>query len=288
MSECARVPTHVLCLMWCQCTGGPPCESCFHANILCVFDETQDKRRKVHVKRTIEDLTSANDDLTLQVKIFSRLQKAIQNDTHQDALEQIRQHASLRDIALALRDSIPGPEDGEGEAAEAGPSLHGWELADSLAGAGLHRSRVSVSADDAMDAQQPTESSNSDVMELDPPASDALIGSDMQRMKHERNHYRGIVAQLQNGTRAEAEEAFRRLRASSQRDTFADAQLSMRGGELTTLGTSRTLPEISASICTPRASWFERDGLGNGSLSATPPHAAPKSATNVWSLLAPP
>jgi hypothetical protein len=230
-----------------------------------------------------------NDDLTLHVKIFRRMQKAIQNDTHHGAFEQIRQHASLREIALALPDSIPETEDGEGDPADATRSLHGWELADGLPAEALHRNRVSSSADEAMDVQQQAESSNSDVMELDPPATDALIGSDMRRMKHERNHYKGIVTQLQNGTRAEAEEAFRRLRASSQRDTFVDSQLPMRGGDrgdLTTLGTSRTLPEMSGSICTPRASWFEREGLGNGPLSATPPQAAPQSATNVWSLLA--
>jgi hypothetical protein len=185
---------------------------------------------------------------------------------------------------------IAEAEDEEALSVDTDYSLFESDRADNLAGYPQHHSYTNAPTDDAMDASQ-AESSASDFMELDPPASDALIGSDMRRMQHERNHYKQIVAQLQDSPNAEAEALFRRLREASHRNIFQDS-LPMRGDEMSTYGSSRTLLEISTSIRTPvapRTSWLERDGSGNGPpLSTTSPRAAQQSTTNVWSLPATP
>lgn len=278
----------------CKCAGGDPCESCQNANIRCVFDETQDKRRKVHTKRTIEDLTSINEDLTsvnedlaFEVEVFRNLQKAIQNDTHEYTFEQIRQHASLNDIAVGLRDTIV--EDGdEAESADTGRNLHESAFADPLPGQSVHQRRRAVPVGHAVDPLLRLETSSIDSMDVDRHTTEPSDGGDMRRTQQERNHYRGVVTEIQNCSDTEAQELFRQLRAPMGHNNSNNARLPIRQDGQSTFGNSRTLPEISASIRSPRNTWYEREGSGNSALlPPTSPHAAHRRATNASTPVAP-
>jgi hypothetical protein len=87
-----------------QCSGTCPCKACLAAGLEadCRFDPTQDLRRRVAVKRTIEELSDYKDLLeTLLTSIRS-------NPEHKlyELIELIRNNGSLRDIARAVRNHV--------------------------------------------------------------------------------------------------------------------------------------------------------------------------------------
>lgn len=243
----------------------------------CVFDETQDKRRKVYTKRTI-------DELTFEVRVFKTLQRAIRNDTHELAFEQIRQRASINDIALALRDLV-AEEGDDAESADPDVILHGSDYPGTLSGRPMQQPRRRLlSAGAAMHPLLTTDNSTTDSMDLDRPSTEGSDSGDV-RLLQNHFHYRDIVTELQNGTDSEAEELFRQLRAPTGRNNVHDSRVPMMQDGQSTNGPSRILPEISTSIRTPRNAWYDRDGSSNGPpLPARSSHAARTSATNVWSL----
>ncbi|EED17883.1 C6 transcription factor, putative [Talaromyces stipitatus ATCC 10500] len=77
-----------------KCSGGPPCESCVRNGIECVVDETQDGRRKIAIKRTIDDLEKDR-DLLLDLVASMRDGK---NTYVEQLLSLIRGHGSLGEI----------------------------------------------------------------------------------------------------------------------------------------------------------------------------------------------
>lgn len=84
-----------------KCSGPPaPCKACLSAGAEqdCHFDPSQDRRRKVAVKRTIQELTDYKD-------LLESLLKAIRS-AHPDKLHEltdlIRKNASMTEIAVAV------------------------------------------------------------------------------------------------------------------------------------------------------------------------------------------
>lgn len=186
------------------------------------------------------------------------------------------------DIALTLRDSFSDLDEEE-ELADTELSIHESGSAESLPGRTVLQSREAAHLYDATSSLMATNPLNSETMELDHhPLSNTLDSSEMRKVRDERNHYKSIVMRLQSGTAEEATEAFRRLRAPQEGNISRAPQSHIRQDEQAKFGISRTLPEISTSIRSQRASWFERDGSGDGPLlSATSPYTTQSSMKNV-------
>ncbi|KAL2012703.1 hypothetical protein VTN00DRAFT_228 [Thermoascus crustaceus] len=86
-----------------KCSGRPsPCKACEAADLECIFDETLDLRRKVAIKRTIEELEYHKD---LLYSLIESLRSS--EPTRVDSLlTLIRSNASLNDIAAAISENI--------------------------------------------------------------------------------------------------------------------------------------------------------------------------------------
>jgi hypothetical protein len=84
-----------------QCSGQPsPCKACLAAGAGadCRFDPTRDLRRKVAVKRTIEELNDYKDLLESLLKTI----RSEPQDKLNELIDLIRSNGSLRDIARAV------------------------------------------------------------------------------------------------------------------------------------------------------------------------------------------
>lgn len=77
-----------------QCSGGPPCESCVRYGVECVVDESQDGRRRIAHKRTIDDLEK---DRHLLLDLVASMRDG-KNTYVEQLLSLIRGHASLAEI----------------------------------------------------------------------------------------------------------------------------------------------------------------------------------------------
>jgi hypothetical protein len=77
-----------------QCSAGPPCDNCVRHGIECVLDESQDGRRRIAIKRTIDDLEKDR-DLLLDLVASMRDGK---NTYVEQLVSLIRGHASLAEI----------------------------------------------------------------------------------------------------------------------------------------------------------------------------------------------
>ncbi|KAL2854445.1 hypothetical protein BJY01DRAFT_243583 [Aspergillus pseudoustus] len=72
----------------CRVDGsGPPCTECALHGRECIFDERQDKRRKVAREQIIEDLKRTQDELTYARGYLEYLLEAIRNGAPQDVYE---------------------------------------------------------------------------------------------------------------------------------------------------------------------------------------------------------
>lgn len=86
-----------------QCSGRPsPCKACESTDSECIFDETLDLRRKVAMKRTVDELEGYKE---LLYSLLETLRSG--EPTAVDRLmTMIRNSASLSDIAAAVSDNI--------------------------------------------------------------------------------------------------------------------------------------------------------------------------------------
>lgn len=85
-----------------QCSGGPPCENCIARGIECIVDESQDGRRRIAIKRTIDDLEKDR-DLLLDLVASMRDGK---NTYVEQLLGLIRGHASLAEIRAYINAEV--------------------------------------------------------------------------------------------------------------------------------------------------------------------------------------
>ncbi|OKL57428.1 hypothetical protein UA08_07042 [Talaromyces atroroseus] len=77
-----------------KCRGGPPCDYCVSHGTVCVVDQTRDGRRKIAVKRTLDDLEK---DRELLIDLVATMRDG-KNTYVEQLLTLIRGHASLSDI----------------------------------------------------------------------------------------------------------------------------------------------------------------------------------------------
>ncbi|CRG86953.1 Nitrogen assimilation transcription factor nirA [Talaromyces islandicus] len=89
----------------CKCSGVPPCSTCIKSNTECVFDAEGDQRRKLNVKRKIDDL---EDDRRLFVQLVETLRTGGPEANVKEMADKLQPSVDFDDAKSILRQHMGG------------------------------------------------------------------------------------------------------------------------------------------------------------------------------------